>query len=151
MLLCVNCIVTLLLKYFYGFIAGMLGMFFAIYCLRLIPPTAAATLRTAQIVVAIVVQSIFSPELLETLQSLGGVLILVSTIAVIFDYRIETFLSGVCSCTSCRNEDNRFRQIGRSESSSWLDIPSRHSRIIDVTIPQPQPVRRVRVVSITLS
>lgn len=129
----------------------MSGFFFAICCLRMIPPTAAATLRSSQILVAVVVQGIFSPELLETIQTLGGFLILVATIAVIFDYQIEKLLSVVCSCVSCRNQDNRFRQIGRSESSSWLDIRSQNSRRDDIRISRPQPVRRVRVVSISLS
>ena len=129
----------------------MSGFVFTIYCLKMIHPTAAATLRSSQIVVAVVVQGILLPESLESIQTLGGFLILLATIAVIFDYQIEMFISGLCSCSSCRNADNRFDQVGRSETTSWLDIFSANSTRPDLRTLQPQPERRVRGVSISLS
>ena len=122
----------------------------------MITPSAAATLRTSQIIVALLVQGIFQPDTLESLQTLGGFLIVLSTITVIFDYDVEKVLSTHCTSCSSRNEDNRFNQIGRSQSSSWLDIPVQNVRIEHIPLEgaptaQPLPTRRMRVVSISLS
>ena len=106
----------------------------------MITPSAAATLRTSQIIVAVVFQGIIQPDTMESLQTLGGVLILISTMTVIFDYEIEKVMSRFCSCASSRNEDNRFTQIGISGSSSWLDSPYQNIRtdINELTIDTPR-------------
>ena len=101
----------------------MFGFFCTIYCLKMITPSAAAMLRTSQIIVAVLFQGIIQPDSLESLQTLGGVLILIATMSVIFDYEIEKVLSSFCSCASSRNEDDRFTQVGISGNSSWLDSP----------------------------
>ena len=101
----------------------MFGFFCTIYCLKMITPSAAAMLRTSQIIVAVLFQGIIQPDSLESLQTLGGVLILIATMSVIFDYEIEKVLSSFCSCVSSRNEDDRFTQVGISGNSSWLDSP----------------------------
>ena len=106
----------------------MFGFFCTIYCLKMITPSAAATLRTSQIIVAVVFQGIIQPDTVESLQTLGGVLILIATMAVIFDYEVENVMSWFCSCASSRNDDNRFTQIGISGNSSWLDSPFQNIR-----------------------
>ena len=118
----------------------MFGFLCTIYCLKMITPSAAATLRTSQIVVAVVFQGIIQPDTMESLQTLGGLLILIATMAVIFDYEIEKVVSWFCSCASSRNEDNRFTQIGISGSSSWLDSPFQNIRtdINTVTVDTPR-------------
>ena len=119
----------------------------------MVTPTAAATLRTSQIIVAVLIQGIFSPDTLETVQTLGGVLILITTMAVIFDYEIEKLMSTLCACTSCRNEDNRFTQVGISGGSSWQDAPdTRTNETTNSNVPvRSHAVRRLRVVSISIS
>ena len=131
----------------------MFGFFCTIYCLKMVTPTAAATLRTSQIIVAVLIQGIFSPDTLETVQTLGGVLILITTMAVIFDYEIEKLMSTLCACTSCRNEDNRFTQVGISGGSSWQDAPdTRTNETTNSNGPvRSHAVRRLRVVSISIS
>ena len=101
----------------------MFGFFCTIYCLKMITPSAAAMLRTSQIIVAVLFQGIIQPDSLESLQTIGGVLILIATMSVIFDYQIEKLLSSSCSCASSRNQDDRFTQVGISGNSSWLDSP----------------------------
>ena len=119
----------------------------------MVTPTAAATLRTSQIIVAVVVQGIFKPDTLETVQTLGGVLILIATLAVIFDYEIEKIMSKLCGCSSCRNEDNRFNQVGITSGSSWEDTPyTRMNEVPTTNVPvRSHAVRRLRVVSISIS
>ena len=122
----------------------------------MVTPTAAATLRTTQIIVAVVVQGIFKPDTLETIQTLGGILILMATLAVIFDYEIEKIMSKLCACSSCRNDDNRFTQVGIANGSSWEDTPYMRSNgsneVPTTNVPvRSHAVRRLRVVSISIS
>ena len=111
----------------------------------MIPPTVGATLRTSQILVSFVAQWLFKEELPEVVDTLGGFLIFVSTAAIIFDYEIEKGLSLICSCASCRNDDNRFSQIGISDTTSWLDISSQQARTNEITIQNIQATRSVRL------
>ena len=145
----------------------MLGYVCTIKCLKMVTPTAAATLRTSQIFVAVLIQGIFKPDTLETVQTLGGILILMATFAVIFDYEIEKIMRKLCSCASSRNEDNRFTQVGISNRSSWEDRPytptndvlptnnirtrnSPSSNASNAPV-RSHAVRRLRVVSISIS
>ena len=140
----------------FSYILGIIGFLCTIYCLKMVTPTAAATLRTTQIIVAVVVQGIFKPDILETIQTLGGILILMATLAVIFDYEIEKIMSKLCACSSCRNDDNRFTQVGIANGSSWEDTPymrTNGSNAVPTTnVPvRSHAVRRLRVVSISIS
>ena len=133
----------------------------------MVTPTAAATLRTSQIIVAVLIQGIVKPDTLETVQTLGGILIMMATFAVIFDYEIEKIMRKLCSCASSKNEDNRFSQVGISNRSSWEDrpftptndvIPTNNMRTRDspssnvTNAPlRSHAVRRLRVVSISIS
>ena len=111
----------------------------------MIPPTAGATLRASQILVAFVAQWVFMGHLPEIKETVGGFLIFVSTLAIILDYEIEKCISILCSCSSCRNDDNRFRQIGISDNTSWLDISAGQSRTNEVRGGYSQTPRRRRL------
>ena len=111
----------------------------------MIPPTAGATFRTSQILVAFVAQWLFVGHLPEVKEALGGFLIFVSTLAIILDYEIEKCVSILCSCSSCRNDDNRFSQIGISDITSWLDISSGQSRTNEIRLEDIQRPRRRRL------
>ena len=104
----------------------------------------------------------------EAVQTLGGILILMATFAVIFDYEIEKIMRKLCSCASSRNEDNRFSQVGISNRSSWEDRPytptndvAQINNMRTMTAPsssnvtnapvRSHAVRRLRVVSISIS
>ena len=122
----------------------------------MITPTASATLRTSQIIVVILIDVGLQPDSVELIQTLGAFLIVIATLAVIFDYETEKMMSKLCHCASSRNDDNRFNQIGRARDSSWLDypisnIPVGSTGISNREIPRTRHSGRLRVVSISLS
>ena len=122
----------------------------------MITPTASATLRTSQIMVVILIDVGLQPDSVELIQTLGAFLIVIATLAVIFDYETEKMMSKLCHCASSRNDDNRFDQIGRARDSSWLDYPISNvpvdgRGIRNREIPRTHHSGRLRVVSISLS
>ena len=122
----------------------------------MITPTASATLRTSQIFVVVLIEGALQPDSVNTLQTVGAVLIVIATLAVIFDYETEKMMSRLCHCASSRNDDNRFDQIERARDSSWLDYPLSNvpvdgRGIRNREMPRNRHSGRLRVVSISLS
>ena len=122
----------------------------------MITPTASATLRTSQIMVVILIDVGLQPDSVELIQTLGAFLIVIATLAVIFDYETEKMMSKLCHCASSRNDDDRFNQLGRRRGSSWLDSPLSNIATDNGEMSNRGSLRnhhsgRLRVVSISLS
>ena len=115
----------------------MLGFYFVIQALVMIPPSNAATLRTSQIIVAFVAQVLINHNIPAVIDVLGAAFIFLAAMTVTFENEIYKALYFCCPCYCCRPEVTV--TISAAEPA---DVRQ------DV---RPQAPGRVRVVSISMS
>ena len=125
------------MKTFYH-VAGLLGFYFTLTSLVMIPPSNVATLRTAQIVVAFVAQVIINNTIPEIIDVLGALFIFLAAVVVTFESQIYEGLVENCPCY-CFRPHVRATII---ETEEAINVPQ------DI---RPQAPGRVRVASISLS
>ena len=76
----------------------MLGFFFEFKSCKMVPPATVATLRTTEIVVAFVVQVLFTHLVPELIDVLGATFVFLAAIALVFEKNIYDGLSKVLCC-----------------------------------------------------
>ena len=80
---------------FHRFILGMLGFLFEFKSCQMVPPATVATLRTTEIVVAFIAQSLLTNKPPAISDTLGASFVFLAALALIFEKHINNGLSKI--------------------------------------------------------
>ena len=73
----------------------MFGFFLMFMSCQMIPPATVSTLRTTEIVVAFITQSLLTNKSPQVIDTLGATFVILAAIAIIFETHIHNWLSKI--------------------------------------------------------